>query len=70
VVIDRDTGKSRGFGFVQMPNGEEAQAAIAGLNGSRFQGRALTVSEARPRRQLKRTDRAGARSEVLRRSST
>jgi RNA recognition motif-containing protein len=49
VVIDRDTGKSRGFGFVQMPNGEEAQAAIAGLNGIRFQSRALTVNEARPK---------------------
>ena len=49
VIIDRFSGRSRGFGFVEMANDAEAQAAIAGLNGKDFQGRALTVNEARPR---------------------
>ena len=45
----RDSGRSRGFGFVEMPEATEAQAAIAGLNGTSIEGRPLTVSEARPR---------------------
>jgi len=49
VVIDRDTGRSRGFGFVEMPNDTEGNAAIQGLNGTDSQGRALTVNQARPR---------------------
>ena len=49
VVTDRDTGRSRGFGFVEMPNATEAQAAIDGLNGASLGGRALTVNEARQR---------------------
>jgi RNA recognition motif-containing protein len=49
VIMDRDTGRSRGFGFVEMPNAEEAQAAVAALNNFQFQGRALTVNEAKPR---------------------
>jgi cold-inducible RNA-binding protein len=49
VIIDRDTGRSKGFGFVEMGNDQEAQAAIAGLNGQDQKGRALTVNEARPR---------------------
>lgn len=49
VIIDRFSGRSRGFGFVEMSNDAEAQAAIAALNGKDFQGRALTVNEARPR---------------------
>jgi RNA recognition motif-containing protein len=49
VVIDRDTGRSRGFGFVEMTNPSEAQAAIRGLNGSRLRDRVLTVNEARER---------------------
>ncbi|HEX5313635.1 MAG TPA: RNA-binding protein [Gammaproteobacteria bacterium] len=49
VVQDRDSGRSRGFGFVEMPNGNEANAAIAGLNGQDFGGRNLVVNEARPR---------------------
>ena len=49
VVTDRDTGRSRGFGFVEMPNNSEAEAAIAALNGKDSGGRPLTVNEARPR---------------------
>ncbi len=49
VINDRDTGRSKGFGFVEMSTDQEAQAAIAGLNGQQHQGRALTVNEARPR---------------------
>jgi len=47
VIMDRETGKPRGFGFVEMADG--AQAAIDALNGQEFQGRPLTVNEARPR---------------------
>jgi hypothetical protein len=49
VVVDRETGRSRGFGFVEMPTGSEAEAAIRGLNGKDMQGRALTVNEAKAR---------------------
>jgi RNA recognition motif-containing protein len=49
VIQDRDTGRSKGFGFVQMGSDEEAQAAIAALNGQEQDGRALTVNEAKPR---------------------
>jgi RNA recognition motif-containing protein len=56
VIMDRDTGRSKGFGFVEMDNGEEAQAAISALNGQEINGRALTVNEARPRE-----DRGGSR---------
>ncbi len=49
VIQDRDTGRSKGFGFVQMGTDEEAQAAIAALNGQQHGGRALTVNEAKPR---------------------
>lgn len=49
VVMDRETGRSRGFGFVEMSNDAEAQAAIAALNGFNHDGRALTVNEARPK---------------------
>ncbi len=48
IITDRDTGRSKGFAFVQMTNDEEAQKAIAELNGKEFNGRNLTVSEARP----------------------
>ena len=49
VITDRDSGRSKGFGFVEMPNDTEAQAAINGLNGQDLQGRTLKVNEARPR---------------------
>ena len=49
VIMDRDTGRSRGFGFVEMPSAEQAKAAMEALNGSDLMGRALNVNEARPR---------------------
>lgn len=49
VVTDRDTGRARGFGFVEMSVAAEADAAIAGLNGRELDGRALNVNEARPK---------------------
>jgi RNA recognition motif-containing protein len=49
VIMDRDTGRSKGFGFVEMGNDQEAQAAIQALNGKEHDGRALTVNEARPK---------------------
>lgn len=49
VIEDRESGRSKGFGFVEMGSDEEAQAAIRGLNGQEHDGRPLTVNEARPR---------------------
>src|SRR5205085_10637200 len=49
VIMDRDTGRSKGFGFVEMGSDDEAQAAITALNGKEVDGRRLTVNEARPR---------------------
>jgi RNA recognition motif-containing protein len=49
VIKDKFSGRSRGFGFVEMPSDAEAQAAIAGLNGTEMDGREITVNEARPR---------------------
>jgi len=49
VIMDRDTGRSKGFGFVEMGTDQEAQAAIEGLNGKQIEGRNLTVNEARPK---------------------
>ena len=49
VVADRETGRSRGFGFVEMPNDEEAKAAMQALNGTELDGREIKVDEARPR---------------------
>jgi RNA recognition motif-containing protein len=49
VVMDRETGRARGFAFVEMPNDDEADKAVAGLNGKEIAGRALKVNEARPK---------------------
>ena len=49
VMMDRDTGRSKGFGFVEMGSDAEAQAAINGMNGQSLDGRAIVVNEARPR---------------------
>jgi len=49
IIKDRYSGESRGFGFVEMPNKDEAQSAIEGLNGRELKGRKLNVNEARPR---------------------
>jgi RNA recognition motif-containing protein len=49
VVADRDTGRSRGFGFVEMSNDDQARAAINAMNGTELDGRQLTVNEAKPR---------------------
>jgi RNA recognition motif-containing protein len=57
VIMDRSTGRSKGFGFVEMSADDEAAAAKAALNGQDFKGRALTVNEAKPR-----VDRDGDRS--------
>ena len=56
VIMDRDTGRSKGFGFVEMGSDAEAQAAIQALNGKEIEGRTLTVNEAKPRE-----DRGGGR---------
>jgi RNA recognition motif-containing protein len=57
IIMDRDTGRSKGFGFVEMGADSEASAAIAALNGRNLKGRDLTVNEAKPRE-----DRGGNRS--------
>ncbi len=57
VIMDRESGRSKGFGFVEMDNNNEAQAAINALNGKEADGRTLTVNEARPRE-----ERSGNRS--------
>lgn len=49
VIMDRDTGRSKGFGFVEMSNSNEASAAINSLNGTEFEGRQMNVSEAKPK---------------------
>jgi RNA recognition motif-containing protein len=49
VITDRETGRSKGFGFVEMGSDSEAQAAISALNGQQHEGRAITVNEARPK---------------------
>lgn len=59
VIIDRQSGRSRGFGFVDMPNDDEAEAAIAACNQMQFMGRTITVNAARP--QAERPQRQGSR---------
>src|SRR3954452_17059186 len=60
VIADRDTGQSKGFGFVEMKTDQEAQAAIGALNGKDMNGRALTVNEAKPRESGGRGGRGGS----------
>jgi len=62
VAMDRETGRARGFAFVEMPNDEEAAKAIAGLNGKEVGGRALKVNEARPKEQRSGPPRGGSSS--------
>ena len=59
VIMDRDTGRSKGFGFVEMGSDQEAQAAIAGLSGKEVHGRTLTVNEAKPREDRGGSGRGG-----------
>ena len=59
VVTDRETGRSRGFGFVTMPEDSEANAAIEALNGTEIEGRTLTVNEARPKTDRPRSGGGG-----------
>ncbi len=57
VIIDRDTGRSKGFGFVEMPNSTTAKTAIQGLQGKELEGRTLTVNEAKPREPRRESSR-------------
>src|SRR5215208_5908036 len=59
LIMDRDTGRSKGFGFVEMGNDQEATAAIAGMNGQMSGGRALTVNEAKPKEDRPRSGGGG-----------
>ncbi len=59
IIKDKFSGESRGFGFVEMPNKDEGEKAIAALNGKDFKGRSLTVNEARPRTDRPRTGGGG-----------
>jgi cold-inducible RNA-binding protein len=62
LITDRDTGRSKGFGFVEMGSGPEADAAINGMNGQMIDGRALTVNEAKPKTDRPRTGGGGGGS--------
>ncbi len=59
VITDRDTGRSKGFGFVEMSDLKQAQAAMNGLNGTELEGRTITVNEARPKAPRRDNDRGG-----------
>lgn len=61
VIADRDTGRSKGFGFVEMGSDQEAQAATQALNGKESNGRALTVNEAKPREERPGRSAGGSR---------
>lgn len=62
VIKDKFTGRSRGFGFVEMPNESEARSAIAGLGGTSLKGRTISVNEARPRQDRQRSGGGGRRN--------
>lgn len=57
VIMDRDTGRSKGFGFVEMPDNSQAEAAINGMNDKELSGRAIRVNEAKPREDRPRRPR-------------
>ena len=57
MVMDRESGRSKGFGFVEMPKSDQAQAAITKVNGMELKGRALNVNEARPKTDKPKRDR-------------
>jgi RNA recognition motif-containing protein len=59
VIVDRDTNRSKGFGFVEMSSDEEAKAAVDQLNGKELDGRAIVVNEARPREERPRDNNGG-----------
>ncbi len=59
VIIDRETGNSKGFGFVEMPNDDEANAALSALNESELDGKEIVVKEANPRQERPRRDNRG-----------
>jgi cold-inducible RNA-binding protein len=61
IMTDRDTGRARGFAFVEMSENDEAEKAIAGLNGQELDGRALNVNEARPKPERASSGRGGGR---------
>ena len=61
IITDRDSGRSKGFGFVEMPSKGEADAAMTGLNGQELDGQTLNVNEARPRTENSRGNRGGGR---------
>ena len=63
VISDRYTGRSRGFGFVEMATSEDAQKAIASLNGTQYEGRALVVNEAKPQEKRERSSWGGGGGE-------
>ncbi len=62
VISDKTSGRSKGFGFVEMPVQEEAQAAVSGVNGTEMKGRTVNVNEARPRTEDRRGGGGGGRS--------
>ena len=61
LIMDRETGRSKGFAFVEMKSNSDADRAIKGLNGTQLDGRALTVNQARPRESRPRQDRSSRR---------
>jgi len=63
VITDRDTGRSKGFGFVEFESDDEGKAAEAGMNGKEIGGRSVTVNEARPREERPRRDFGGDRGQ-------